>query len=396
MKRILSTAFVILVMVLIIPAAIFTVEAAGNNYIDEEELEDSMISQSSDNMHTCNYLSSTEDATCTTPEFEVRRCSECGNCTKTVSSSVLGHAWSDWSNKDGVSTRSCSVCGVSESKTVSALDTSKILLALGDSITYGFQLDDTTEGSWAKQVFDYFKMSEYVNRALTGSEVYQWYSVLTGRAAPNGKKYLDINGFDRIQMTEDIKRASVIVFSLGTNDMTGGYVDYRTAQQVHDILVAFVDEIHAINPNAIVVSVGFAYSPSVVSGGIYEASYQHFVDFNNLMTNTLNSGDYNEYAYYIDASDVFSDKTNMADGIHPNSTGHKKIADSVIAALASAEMSKADDPLTSAPDDTNENNNSTDAEQDNENKFDFVLPVVLGVVFCLALACFFVLKKVKT
>lgn len=289
--------------------------------------------------HVCEYTTTINNATCTTPEFTLKKCSVCGDSDETVSAPVLGHTWSAWSKADGVSTRSCTVCGKSEGKTISAIDTTKTLLAIGDSLAYGLNLSDTVNGSWAKKVADSLGMSSYSNIAVSGSETYRWYSTLTGKAAPNNNTYTavaDGSSVDKSALTSAIADAGVVAVSLGSNDMIGGYVGFRSAEQVHDALKGIVDEIHTINPDAVVILVGYAYGVSMVAGGKYEDSYQLFIDFNVLMTETFNSEAYNSFVYYVDASDTMSDATLLGtDKVHPTADGHRKIADRVISALGS-------------------------------------------------------------
>jgi hypothetical protein len=71
-------------------------------------------------------------------------------------------------------------------------------------------------------------------------------------------------------------------------------------------------------------------------GGKHETSYQLLIDFNNLMTETLNSEAYNSFAYHVDVSNVMSDVLLMGtDTVHPTAEGHKVIADRVNSALES-------------------------------------------------------------
>ena len=289
--------------------------------------------------HVCEYTTTINNATCTTPEFTLKKCSVCGDSDETVSAPVLGHTWSAWSKADGVSTRSCTVCGKSEGKTISAIDTTKTLLAIGDSLAYGLNLSDTVNGSWAKKVADSLGMSSYSNIAVSGSETYRWYSTLTGKAAPNNNIYTavaDGSSVDKSALTSAIADAGVVAVSLGSNDMIGGYVGFRSAEQVHNALKGIVDEIHTINPDAVIILVGYAYGVSMVAGGEYEDSYQLFIDFNALMTETFNSEAYNSFVYYVDVSDTMSDATLLGtDKVHPTADGHRKIADRVISALGS-------------------------------------------------------------
>lgn len=284
-------------------------------------------------MHTCEYTTTVTDATCTTPEFTKTECLECGLFTEPVTAPVLGHKWGNWSKNDGVATRSCSVCGASQSKTVKDVDTTKPLLAFGDSLTFGLNTPNTINDSWAKYVANNLGVSSYENYAVDGTAVYQWYSLLTGEKAPNNKPTAEIAGLTKDTLTEKIKNAGVVAFSLGSNDLIGGYVGHRSAEKVHETLIKIVDKIHEINPDAIVVSVGYAYGVSMVVGGKYEPSYELFIDFNDLMTETLNSEAYNSFAYYVDVSNVMSDVTLLGeDKIHPTAEGQKKIADRAIKA----------------------------------------------------------------
>ena len=286
--------------------------------------------------HTCEYTTTVKEATCTTPEFTTKTCGECGASIDTVTSPVLGHTWGAWSKVDGVSTRSCSVCGESQSKSVSAIDTSKSLLAIGDSLAYGTNLDNAVNGSWAKKVADSLGMSSYSNLAVPGSEVYQWYSLITGNNAPNDKYELGKISWTKEELTQAIENAGAVAISLGSNDMSKGYLEHRTAQKIHDSLKNIVDEIHTINPDAVVVLVGYAHGVVSRLNEYYKGSDQHFIDFNSSMTATFNSDAYNDFAYYVDVSDTMSDESLISeDRAHPIADGHQKIANSVISALGS-------------------------------------------------------------
>jgi lysophospholipase L1-like esterase len=286
--------------------------------------------------HTCKYTTTVKKASCTTPEFTTKTCGECGASIDTVTSPVLGHTWGAWSKTDGVSTRSCSACGESQSKSVSAIDTSKSLLAIGDSLAYGTNLDNTVNGSWAKKVADSLGMSSYSNLAVPGSEVYQWYSLITGNKAPNNEYKLGNISLTKEELTQAIENAGVVAISLGSNDMSKGYLEYRTAQKIHDSLKNIVDEIHTINPDAVVVLVGYAHGVVSRLNEHYKGSDQHFIDFNSSMTATFNSDAYNGFAYYVDVSDTMSDESLIGeDRAHPIADGHQKIANNVISALGS-------------------------------------------------------------
>ena len=286
--------------------------------------------------HICEYTTTVNEATCTTPEVTVKECLECGDLTETATAPVLGHTWGAWSKTDGVATRSCTVCGESQSKTVGAADNSKNLLAIGDSLTYGVNVENTINGSWARYVSDNLGMKAYHNFAVHGTEVYEWYSLLTGNEAPNKETSTEIGGLTRDALIEEIRNAGIVAFSLGSNDLIGGYVGHRSAEKVHEKLIEIIDEIHAINPDAIVVSVGYAYGIAMNEGGKHETSYQLLIDFNNLMTETLNSEAYNSFAYHVDVSNVMSDVLLMGtDTVHPTAEGHKVIADRVNLALES-------------------------------------------------------------
>jgi hypothetical protein len=95
----------------------------------------------------------------------------------------------------------------------------------------------------------------------------------------------------------------------------------------------------------VVVLVGYAYGVSMVPGGKYEDSYQHFIDFNRITTEAFNSETYNGYAYYVDVSDAMSDESLLgSDKVHPTAEGHEKIANRVISALGSVNAGNADIP----------------------------------------------------
>lgn len=286
--------------------------------------------------HTCEFTTTITKATCISPEFTKKTCEGCGASTETVTAPVLGHTWGAWSKSDNIATRSCVACREVQSKSVGTVNTEKAFLAIGDSLTYGLNVSGTINGAWAKYVSDSLGFGTYQNYAVHGTEVYQWYSLLTGENAPNGKSTSEIGGLTKDALTEAIRNAGIVAFSLESNDMIGGYVGFRSAEKVHETLVKFIDAIHLINPDAVVVSIGYAYGVSMVPGGVYAESYQLFIDFNELMNETLNSEAYNGFAYYVDVSNVMSDASLLgADKVHPTADGQKQIADDVISALGS-------------------------------------------------------------
>ena len=100
--------------------------------------------------------------------------------------------------------------------------------ALGDSITFGTAVNNNPQNSWARYVADELGL-DYVNIARAGSALYAWYSVLTGDTAPNGNMYY-IGGWDQESLTQKVKEASIIVFTLYSNDIFIG-AQWRPAWQ---------------------------------------------------------------------------------------------------------------------------------------------------------------------
>lgn len=320
----------------------------GSAYSNGWNLSSINVTQIVGSTHTCEYETVVTPASCKAPEFTVKTCKDCGKSTSTATAPVLGHTWGEWTKSGEASTRSCSVCSATETKTVGEIDTSKTFLAIGDSLTYALNTPNTINDSWAKKVADSLGMSDYINKAVHGSEAYHWYSLLTGGAAPNGTTYkldglINSNGlafdpsFDKAAMTAAIESASVVAFTLGSNDMSKGYLQWRTPAQIQSAIIGLVDKIHEINPDAVVIVVGYAYgllTTTPVDGFI--GSYQHFIDLDALLSETLNSGDYNSFAYYVDVSKTMSDtETQGKDLVHPTAAGHVEMANDVIAALGS-------------------------------------------------------------
>lgn len=208
------------------------------------------------------------------------------------------------------------------------------VLAFGDSLTYGTKLAGATEECYAKTVADTLGY-EYVNCAKAGSEAYAWYSMLTGKAAPNGNKCSEVGDVDRETFTAYIEDADLIVFSLGVNDLAS-YAQWRSVKDIKNTVLGLINEIHSINSDATVVLVVF--------GNIFRYNGQepdatvkaNVATFAKELGETLSTEKYSSFALAADVTDVFSDKANFEDVegnpdyLHPGHSGHAKMAAAVL------------------------------------------------------------------
>ncbi|NLE42545.1 MAG: hypothetical protein GX615_12045, partial [Lentisphaerae bacterium] len=206
-----------------------------------------------------------------------------------------------------------------------------IVYAIGDSITFGTKAGGPG-GSWAKHVADGLGL-ECLNDAKAGSRLSAWRSVLTRSA--NHNQYMDAHagGVTRDGMLDGIRRAGVIAFSLGTNDLLynnkGEDVAYR--------MFEFVEALHRENPQALVVAVGGANSEAFREGGKYAANGRDATLLNDALAKALNGPKFRDYAVYVDITDLFADPGTYApcerepDGVHPGFEGQRKIAAKVLA-----------------------------------------------------------------
>lgn len=284
--------------------------------------------------HVCAYSKqegSTEPECCAVGTYSLK-CS-CGKeMTKIIS--ARGHAFSEYKTGGEYMSRACFICGNIQNKAVFNAKETGTLLALGDSITFGTKLSDNVNSSYPKylaQALGY----QYINNAQAGSEAYGWYSVLTGRLAPNGNKYNEMGGLDKATFDEKIKAADIIVFSIGTNDLW--YPQWRSVKEIKSALIGIIDEIHKLNPEVTVVLVGsgfaFKYNGKEVTGTLKE----NFAQLADELAKTLNTDEYNGFAHFVDVTRIFSTASCFedvdwggADYIHPGRSGHIAIADAVL------------------------------------------------------------------
>ena len=288
--------------------------------------------------HICAYVKSAEstEPTCSVIGKYHLTCS-CGNVLKKIVP-AHGHMWTTWSKTDDseIYARKCEVCGITENKKLINTVDGGELYAFGDSITFGQKVGGIN-ASYAKFVAEELGM-DYYNDAFSGSEAYQWYSLLTQKPAPNGKETSNINGLTSEKFRSSIESADVIIFSLGTNDIF--YTEWRPVAKIKEVLENIVDSIHVINPNAKVIIVGGAYSEQFWDGGKYDKDQKRIAELTESLAELFEKEKYNEYAYFVDMTRILSDHNSYIDvsygspdGIHPGFKANKYMADFILDAV---------------------------------------------------------------
>ena len=201
-----------------------------------------------------------------------------------------------------------------------------ILYAIGDSITFGTKVGGNA-GAWPAFVGEKLGL-KVVNDAKAGSRLSAWRSVLT--QAKNHNQYVDehVQGVQRLDMLESIRKAGVIGFTLGTNDLLfnnkGGDVAYRLAE--------FVEALHHENPQALIVIVNGKGMEAFQDGGKYAANGADQVVFADASAKIFNGPRFRDYCLYIDISDLLAKHETYEncerdpDGVHPGRDGQKAIA----------------------------------------------------------------------
>lgn len=263
----------------------------------------------------------------------------CGKeITETVS--AYGHSFSSFvTSDDGLTMkRACFVCGHVDEKPVFEVKEGGKLLAIGDSMTFGTKLADDVQSSYPKLVADALGY-ECENIALPGSEAYQWYSVISGKSAPNGKSWNEINGLDKIDILDKIANSDVIVMTLGINDIgSPGYTQYRTPEQVATSLAAIYKIIHDTNPNAKVIMVNSSYIFSYISGAtLPDVTISRVDELSRLVQDKINANKtLRSFVYYVDITHImsirsyFEDVSWNVDYLHPGYSGHIAIKDMIL------------------------------------------------------------------
>ncbi|MGI6496960.1 MAG: GDSL-type esterase/lipase family protein [Kiritimatiellia bacterium] len=216
-----------------------------------------------------------------------------------------------------------------------------IVYAIGDSMTFGTKAGGPGK-AWAKQVADGLGL-EYVNDAKAGSRLSAWRSVLTRSANHNQAFDSDVGGVTRERMLAGIRRAGVIAFTIGTNDLLyknkGEDVAYR--------LFEFVEALHRENPQALVVVVGGDNVEAFREGGKYAEHGREAAVLNDALAKALNGPKFRDYAVYVDVTDLFGDPRmyepceRAPDGVHPGFEGHRRIARKVLAVVEARPGAKA-------------------------------------------------------
>jgi len=205
-----------------------------------------------------------------------------------------------------------------------------IFYAIGDSITFGTKVGGNA-GAWPKFVSEKLGM-KCVNDAKAGSRLSAWRSVLT--QAKNHNQYVDnhAGGVTREAMMDGIRRAGVIAFTLGTNDLLYN----NKGEDVAKRMLEFVEALHYYNPQALIVAVGGANSEAFRAGGKYEKNGPDGMKLNELLGKILNGPKYRDWCLYVDITGIFADHASYEncertpDGVHPGRDGHKKIAEKIL------------------------------------------------------------------
>ena len=296
--------------------------------------------------HVCTFdETATVAADCTTPSMTLYTCT-CGAESYGVTSPALGHDFTAWSTESGYQTRTCPRCGFTENKAVKTIPDTLNLYAIGDSITFGQKVAGYTEGSYAKLLADELSLP-YVNHAVSGTRVMAWRSAVTGKPDKNGVVHEHAGGTPAAKIREEIEKAGIVVFTLGTNDLFAG-VKWNPPETVATLVTDLVDGIHAINPDAVVVALGGAYSEAYQHGNTYDRDGlpKGMVELNRALCEKLNDEKYKDFAYYVDITDILSDHesytecTGEPDGLHPGAVGNRRMKNSVLSSLGNTCVGK--------------------------------------------------------
>ena len=289
--------------------------------------------------HVCSFTEAGHsEASCQKPEMTLYTCS-CGAESYDVVSPALGHDFSDWEKSGTYQSRTCARCGFSEEKAVRVIPDTLNLYAIGDSITFGQKVTGYTEGSYAKLLADELSLP-YINHAVSGTRTMAWRSAVTGKPDKNGVVHEHAGGTPAEKIRSEIEKAGLVVFTLGTNDMFAG-VRWNPPATVAGLVTDLIDGIHEINPDAIVVALGGAYSEAYWRNGTYDRDGlpKGMADLTTELVKALNTDAYKDYAYFVDITDILSDHasytecTGEPDGLHPGAVGNRRMKDSVIKAL---------------------------------------------------------------
>ena len=235
-----------------------------------------------------------------------------------------------------------------------------ILYALGDSITFGTKVGGNA-GAWPKFVGEKLGL-EVVNDGRAGSRLSQWRSVLT--QAKNHNQYVDehIQGVKREQLLGNVRKAGVIAFTLGTNDLLfnnkGDDVAYR--------LIEFVEALHHYNPQALIVIVNGKKMEAFQAGGQYEKNGADQNVFADAAEKIFNGPKFKDYCLYIDISDLlakhetYENCERQPDGVHPGRDGHKAIAARILEYVTPCANATAAPKLAPIVESTEPDNSSVD------------------------------------
>ena len=216
-----------------------------------------------------------------------------------------------------------------------------IFYAIGDSITFGTKAGNE-KGAWPKYVAEALAL-DLVNDAKAGSRLSAWRSVLT--QSKNHNQYVEdhVKGVTRNAMLEEIRRAGVIGFTLGVNDLMfnnkGDDIVYR--------MYEFVEALHHENPQALIIAVVCGDLKAFQDGGKYADLCEESKKYHDGVLKVLNGPKCRDYCVAIDVADIFRDDAcykpceREPDGIHPGFDGQKRLAERVLKYVSACANAKA-------------------------------------------------------
>ena len=217
-------------------------------------------------------------------------------------------------------------------KKASASDTIKVM-PLGDSITYGM----ADEGGYRKYLSYLLQKNGYSNVDLVGPEGkdsatfnyngqnvtyddnHAGYSGYTITNLPGGW-FGQLNGIlETMQSGDYIKKYSpdIILLQIGTNDVTNGHLD-GSEERLHQLL-DYLKEKMPSNGKIFLTTI-----PDLGNSGWFASSNENIAKFNDIVKKVAN--DYSsKNVIYADIHSVIDASNDIADGVHPNSSGYEKM-----------------------------------------------------------------------
>lgn len=223
--------------------------------------------------------------------------------------------------------------------TVFADEENKFYVVLGDSIAYGSGLTNSVEACYGRIVAD-TNGYEYINHAVSGE---------TSEDLINKMKEEAVNS--------DLHKADIISISIGGNDFLKNSPsdlifdavledDYsrfvEISESFYDNLCIIIDEINAINEDAVILMQNL-YNPQ---SGDFGELCQYGVDGINAMIERYSEENPGEIEI-IDVCSAFgNDSDNIAkDGIHPSAKGNVVIAELILDKLFELGLGASSEPV---------------------------------------------------